>query len=82
MDYLNSSIEDQKKIIEGLEEAINKKRDQIREAQKERKIIAKKYHEEAKHAGETSYDFAKSESWLGREDSNPYYTVQSRMSYP
>ena len=28
-------------------------------------IIAEKYHDEAQYAGETSYDFAKSESWLG-----------------
>jgi hypothetical protein len=27
-------------------------------------IIAEKYHDEAQRAGETSYDFAKSESWL------------------
>jgi len=27
-------------------------------------IIAEKYHEEAQHAGETCYDFGKSESWL------------------
>ena len=33
-------------------------------------IIAEKYHDEAQRAGATSYDFAKSESWLGREDSN------------
>jgi site-specific DNA recombinase len=33
-------------------------------------IIAEKYHGEAQHAGETNYDFAKSESWLGRQDSN------------
>jgi len=32
--------------------------------------IAEKYHEEAQHTEETSYDFAKSERWLGREDSN------------
>ena len=33
-------------------------------------IIAEKYHDEAQRAGATSYDFLKSESWLGREDSN------------
>ena len=27
-------------------------------------IIAEKYYNEAQHAGETSYDFAKSETWL------------------
>ena len=28
-------------------------------------IIAEKYHEEAQRTGTTSYDFAKSETWLG-----------------
>jgi len=29
-------------------------------------IIAEKYHDEAQHAGETCYDFGKSESWLAQ----------------
>jgi hypothetical protein len=33
-------------------------------------IIAEKYHDEAQHAGETCYNFVKSENWLGRQDSN------------
>jgi site-specific DNA recombinase len=33
-------------------------------------IIAEKYHGEAQRAKAKTYDFAKSESWLGREDSN------------
>ena len=33
-------------------------------------IIAEKYHGEAQRAGTKTYDFGKSESWLGREDSN------------
>jgi len=28
-------------------------------------IIAEKYHDEAQHAGETCYNFVKSENWLG-----------------
>ncbi len=33
-------------------------------------IIAEKYHGEAQRAGAKTYDFGKSERWLGREDSN------------
>ena len=43
-------------------------------------VIAEKYHSKAQRTGKTSYGFAKSETWLGREDSNPHSTDQNRMS--